>query len=540
MTTEEDALAKQNARRPTDSAAATKPGAQRVGAEAAARLDQRIAEKQNGATNQVASHVKNELSEFERDIASKNAARATTFGEEVKPGAVAERASTARTQLSELENDVAAKSRARRPGSELTDMEDDVVAKARAINASGPAIAPGAVRTELNELESAVAAKSRQMNAPTSGRAELSQLESAVAAKTAAENNRTTTPIVDPTPSAEVSSDIKTRDVFYDDKENLKQDYDVDNKFGYSNDYFNEQQPENKYGELPESAPIQTSVTQNSPLTTADHGMIREPDVEFGVMNHGGVEGLAVAVAVTDDEDDAFIPAAVEYDPDAKPPIYKNRRFRLYAFGALLLVVVVAVGVAIAVTQTKSKSPAGAPTVAPTTTRETLGIEEQLQLVVGQQKLADTNTPYYKAMDWIINKDPMKLGPDATNLIQRYLTALLYFSTTEFGPWLSCNPAEKGQDESCMWAQLATVFPNTYQEVPWYRWLSSYNECQWAGVFCDEFNQTRAFELCKFIVGTLRTHVMTNFHGILRPNQLAFFIALYNYRWSANVGTTPR
>jgi hypothetical protein len=173
--------------------------------------------------------------------------------------------------------------------------------------------------------------------------------------------------------------------------------------------------------------------------------------------------------------------------------------------------------------------------MAPTTQRETLGIKEQMMLVVGAQKLDDTSSPYYKALDWIVNKDPMKLDPNAPNLKQRYLSALFYYQTTEFGPWLSCNPAEKGQNEDCNWAKLVSVFPNAYQQVPWIRWLSSHHECLWAGVFCDEFNQTRAFELCKFINNVYLVEIVEEFC-------LTAFLGFCSLvRWSTNVwNPSPR
>jgi hypothetical protein len=124
-------------------------------------------------------------------------------------------------------------------------------------------------------------------------------------------------------------------------------------------------------------------------------------------------------------------------------------------------------------------------------------IKAQLAKVVGSQKLTSTSTPYYKAFEWIVNTDPMKLSANAENLVQRYLMVYLYYSTTQFGPWLSCNPPLEGKTEFCLWAQLVSVFPKKHQLVPWLRWLSSFPECQWAGVFCTEFNQITAFELCK-------------------------------------------
>jgi hypothetical protein len=46
---------------------------------------------------------------------------------------------------------------------------------------------------------------------------------------------------------------------------------------------------------------------EHAPLTTADRGIQNGGDLEFS-----GAGGLAIAVAVEDEEDDIFIPSAVE------------------------------------------------------------------------------------------------------------------------------------------------------------------------------------------------------------------------------------
>jgi hypothetical protein len=49
-------------------------------------------------------------------------------------------------------------------------------------------------------------------------------------------------------------------------------------------------------------------------------------------------DGLAVAMAVDTTAEDEFIYVAIEYDPDTKPPLYKNRRFRMYSCIALVII----------------------------------------------------------------------------------------------------------------------------------------------------------------------------------------------------------
>jgi hypothetical protein len=149
-------------------------------------------------------------------------------------------------------------------------------------------------------------------------------------------------------------------------------------------------------------------------------------------------------------------------------------------------------------------SPSPKDTSAPTNFRESLGIRDQLELVVGKQKLDDVTTPHYRAMQWIINDDPYEILPDANNLAQRFILAVFYFSTIEKGDWLSCGAKFSDLEDSyCVYQVLARVysaFPwnNVYVGVPKYRWLSVEHECDWAGNACDDFNQTRAISVCKY------------------------------------------
>jgi len=239
---------------------------------------------------------------------------------------------------------------------------------------------------------------------------------------------------------------------------------------------------------------------ENEPQTTAttDHGISGAPDPHFGTYAGGFDEGLAVAVAVEDDEDDAFIPAAIEYDPDAKPPIYKNRRFRLYSVLSCIVVTVVAIAVSVSVTSNK---PSNDPTPAPTSYRESMGIQEQLVAVVGDERLHTLDSPHEKAAHWIMNVDPMQLPPESPNLIQRYLLAVFYYASTELGPWLSCNPpAEGDENKTCTYQELTQVEPALlYGQKTEIRWFSDEHECEWAGVYCDENDYIAAIELREFL-----------------------------------------
>ena len=110
-------------------------------------------------------------------------------------------------------------------------------------------------------------------------------------------------------------------------------------------------------------------------------------------------EGLAVAVAVNEDDEmeaDAF---AVEYDPDAKPVLDKNkvnhlrRRIILYGTFTVFVIIVVTIGATVGSNMAKRNDVPQGPTMAPSTYRDTLGIEPLIESIVGSQVLIDDNSP---------------------------------------------------------------------------------------------------------------------------------------------------
>ena len=245
--------------------------------------------------------------------------------------------------------------------------------------------------------------------------------------------------------------------------------------------------------ETKENVPMEAMPAVSPVLTTtADHGIVQEPDVEYGVYEPNE-EGLAVAVAVADEDDDVFIPAAVEYDPDAKPPLHRNRRFRLYGFLAFFALVACAVGATVGIVLSKDD---GKVELHP---RERLGIRELVERVVGQDKLEGYDSPYKKAVNWIIYDDPTEPVPENTNFIQRYILAYFAFAMQGEEEWRSCGAPNvtKGQKDSCTWEELVNTNPIIYVTDPRYRWLSGGDECEWAGIRCDLNKQVRAIEFGK-------------------------------------------
>jgi hypothetical protein len=125
-------------------------------------------------------------------------------------------------------------------------------------------------------------------------------------------------------------------------------------------------------------------------------------------------------------------------------------------------------------------------TSAPTTYRNSLGIQDQIALLFGSSTFTNASNPHYKALQWILYKDPLQLPRTATNLIQRFILVLFYFQTTQNGPWRTCNPATlNNETHTCDFMTLRWVYPElAFDTVKSNRWLSLVHECEWAGVQC--------------------------------------------------------
>jgi hypothetical protein len=255
---------------------------------------------------------------------------------------------------------------------------------------------------------------------------------------------------------------------------------------------------------------------------------------------------LAVAVAINEDDEDAekeYLVAvhAVEYDPDSKPPIYLNRRFRLYTICAciaflVVLVVVIVVSVTTnsdetAVTIYLTNSPTVAPTQEPTNARESLYLTYFAE-ELGLKEIAPGSAEALAA-DWIMYDDPAALEIDSPRLLQRFVLTFLYFHTTELGEgeWRSCNPPKDDEDDRCQFLELDRQPNGTEAFIPIdgrIRWLSAAQECEWSGVTCANDQVARIRLVSQQLTGPL-------------PTQLRAlpFLQILQFHYNEMTGTIP-
>jgi len=261
---------------------------------------------------------------------------------------------------------------------------------------------------------------------------------------------------------------------------------------------------------------------------------------------------LAVAMAINEEEEmekgmDEKIVYAIEYDPESKPPLHKNRRFQLYGVIGLLLLAVIAAGAAIGVgggetTIVDAKSLQGelGPTNAPTIylTPEEQVVYSFLSLHFSP-KVREEGTPHHMAAQWVLHEDsysqdilkdlPNVSGSLDVQFLQRYVLAFLWFHSTNLGkdPWRSCNPptfknmnmndamvtpsaghfstneddADGDADadgDTCTFLQWNRLENDAvcFGAVPGVnRWMSSADTCQWQGVDCSTGTEVLGLDL---------------------------------------------
>ena len=109
-------------------------------------------------------------------------------------------------------------------------------------------------------------------------------------------------------------------------------------------------------------------------------------------------------------------------------------------------------------------------------------LEASLVNITSAKKLHDKTTPQGKAFDWLVISDKLQLTASSNHLVQRYILAVLYYSTAGH-----------------QWSYAKKV------------WLSQKHECYWSeevkagssnkrGVFqCDKENRVRYLQLRKSI-----------------------------------------
>jgi len=79
-------------------------------------------------------------------------------------------------------------------------------------------------------------------------------------------------------------------------------------------------------------------------------------------------------------------------------------------------------------------------------------ISEKVQLVSRSSLIQNASTPQAKALNWILTEDQKQIGAHDLGLIERYIAAVLYFSTD--GDAWNKNDGWLSEKDTCMWTGL--------------------------------------------------------------------------------------
>lgn len=166
--------------------------------------------------------------------------------------------------------------------------------------------------------------------------------------------------------------------------------------------------------------------------------------------------------------------------------------------------------------------------------------------------LQDTSSPQYKAADWLIALDFLKLGAEAPNLQQRFALATFYMATggglAIKNGWTRCSAvppptendnneaasniqcmvhngnvicAERGNFETCDFTDDSGTMSQGY------RFLSPVNECEWFGITCDDSGVVTRIDIGKNLL-IARYH--WHYGGIFQLSSFLFSSHLATYR----------
>jgi len=97
-----------------------------------------------------------------------------------------------------------------------------------------------------------------------------------------------------------------------------------------------------------------------------------------------------------------------------------------------------------------------------------------LDAVADPAEIRDNSTPRGLATTWLLSQDEFQICPDAEKLVQRWVLAVIYFST-QGDNWFACSGNPSATDN------CGRQRPFRRKE----RFLSGGTECDWAGIVCD-------------------------------------------------------
>mmetsp|Transcript_15894 Transcript_15894/g.19399 ORF Transcript_15894/g.19399 Transcript_15894/m.19399 type:complete len:244 (+) Transcript_15894:95-826(+) len=228
------------------------------------------------------------------------------------------------------------------------------------------------------------------------------------------------------------------------------------------------------------SAPFRTNAYTSSPDIEEDYGPI-EAYVKDDYDDDVSVEEI-------DDENVNILPSSAEVARKARSKLKLYSIIGSMCILVTVVAVMVPVGLTVLKTETKyTQPPTQAPSVQPSQAPTDLFFTDYVDAFAGVSDRTLINTPgtaQYRASRWIYNFDPVRRDISDSRLLQRYIAAVFYYSTSQGYGWLDCYPG----DVACT---------SDSKEA----WFSSHDECNWFGFTeCDRDGHVTRFVICKLVI----------------------------------------
>jgi len=105
--------------------------------------------------------------------------------------------------------------------------------------------------------------------------------------------------------------------------------------------------------------------------------------------------------------------------------------------------------------------------------------------------LGNSDSPQYKAQEWIIHQDTSYICPQSPTFLQRYVSAVLYYST-KGEDWIQCSAPEDFQNTDSIDAANNDCNLNAEDHNAW---MTPSSECEWGGIVCNNNLQIEEIDI---------------------------------------------
>eukprot|EP00551_Chaetoceros_affinis_P004325 CAMPEP_0203667280 /NCGR_PEP_ID=MMETSP0090-20130426/4150_1 /ASSEMBLY_ACC=CAM_ASM_001088 /TAXON_ID=426623 /ORGANISM="Chaetoceros affinis, Strain CCMP159" /LENGTH=442 /DNA_ID=CAMNT_0050531399 /DNA_START=119 /DNA_END=1447 /DNA_ORIENTATION=- len=199
-----------------------------------------------------------------------------------------------------------------------------------------------------------------------------------------------------------------------------------------------------------------------------------------------------------------------------------RKRLRLYSIVGSLCVIITTIGVMVPISLTilrvdpdltiPSDAPSSEPSIQPSispTGGQYSDYVDVFSQVSDVRLIRTPGSPQYRASRWIYDFDPARRAISDARLIQRYIAAVFYYSTSNGSGWADCYPGDVGCTSDSKES-----------------WFSSHDECDWFGFReCNDNGFVTSFYIMNNQNGEGKTYHGNNLHGTL-PSEFGYLTNL--------------